>query len=123
MPFKAKLEKQVLTKLSQDLMNGASLEDASRNNSVSYQVACYYRKKLVRAGVLNPLYRTTRRKKRTAKTNYQQSDLFMKPKVQPTVVRTERTNKPFTLVVNETTIDITGSKHVNVTPDKVYIKY
>lgn len=42
--------------------------------------------------------------------------------MQPTVVKTVA-NKPFTLVVNDTTIDITGSKHVNVTPDKVYIKY
>ena len=123
MPFKAKLEKKVLTKLSQDLMNGASLETASKNNSVSYQVACYYRKKLVKAGVLNPLYRTTRRKRRTTKNNLQQPILFTKTRLQPTVVRTEPTNKPFTLVVNDTTIDITGSKHVNVTPDKVYIKY
>lgn len=123
MPFKAKLEKKVLTKLSQDLMNGASLETASKNNLVSYQVACYYRKKLVKAGVLNPLYRTTRRKRRTTKNNLQQPILFTKTRLQPTVVRTEPTNKPFTLVVNDTTIDITGSKHVNVTPDKVYIKY
>ena len=123
MPFKAKLEKKVLTKLSQDLMNGASLETASRNNSVSYQVACYYRKKLVKAGVLNPLYRTTRRKRKATRTVLDKTNLFTQLKSRPTVVRTEPTNKPFTLVVNDTTIDISGSKHVNVTPDKVYIKY
>ena len=89
MPFKAKLEKKVLTKLSQDLMNGASLETASKNNSVSYQVACYYRKKLVKAGVLNPLYRTTRRKRKATRTTLERTNLFTQLKSRPTVVRTE----------------------------------
>lgn len=115
--FKSKLDKQTLQKVNQDLINGGSLEKVAKQNNLSYQNVCYYRKKLVKAGILSPLY-TTRRKKRVAKATFNQRNLFM----QPTVVKTVA-NKPFTLVVNDTTIDITGSKHVNVTPDKVYIKY
>ncbi len=50
--FKSKLDKQKIQKITQDLINGGSLSDVATNNNVSYQHACYFRKKLVKAGAL-----------------------------------------------------------------------
>ena len=127
--FKTKLDKQTLQKINQDLMNGGTLDEVATKNNVSYANVGYYRKKLVKAGILNPLYRTTKRKKRASKkTSYSKNtftpNLFTPiERTQPTVVKSTKYGTPFTLVINDTAIDVTGAKHVNVTPGRVYIKY
>lgn len=112
--FKAKLEEKRLQQINKDLLNGTSLKDVAEKNSVSYQHACYYRKKLVKAGVLTPLYEKRKtRKKRTAR--------FTVRKSTPTVPLTNVST--FRVSVNDTEINILGAKHVNVYPDRVDVKY
>lgn len=112
--FKAKLEEKRLQQINKDLLDGTSLKDVAEKNSVSYQHACYYRKKLVKAGVLTPLYETKKtRKKRTSKFTVRKS----------TNKVTLPTPHTFKVVVNGTEVNISGAKYVHVYSDKLDVKY
>jgi len=113
--FKSKLDKQKIQKINQDLINGGSLSDVATSNNVSYQHACYFRKKLVKAGALNPLYKTTKRKVRRNRT--------ITNNTATTPVLTTSTDKTFTLVVNGTALYFKDAKSIYVTPEFVDVKY
>ena len=109
--FKSTLDKTRLTKINQDLINGSTLRQVAENNSISYQHACYYRKKLVKAGALPPLYKATKRKARSVKRTRT---------VNPVTNSSAHT---FTLIVNGTSMNIQNVKSIYVSPDVVDIKY
>lgn len=115
--FKAKLDRERLQKINQDLVSGKSLSEVATINNVSYQHACYYRKKLVKAGALNPLYRTTKRKTRNIKRTRNFSNNTI------TKVLTPVTDNTFTLVVNGTSLYFKNAKSIYVSPELVDVKY
>lgn len=116
--FKSKLDKQKVQKINQDLINGGSLSEVATNNNVSYQHACYFRKKLVKAGALSPLYKTTRRKARNAKRSRTITN-----NTATTPVLTTSTDKTFTVVINGTPMYFKDAKSIYVTPEFVDVKY
>ena len=116
--FKAKLEKEKLQKINQDLVSGKSLSEVATTNNVSYQHACYYRKKLVKAGALNPLYKTTKRKTRTIKRTRKVSTNNT-----TNTVLTPTADNTFTLVVNGTALYFKNAKSIYVSPEFVDVKY
>jgi transposase len=112
--FKPKLEDKKLQQINKDLLDGSSLKIVAEKNDVSYQHVCYYRKKLVKAGVLTPLYekRKTSRKKTT--------NFSVRKTLKKVTVPTPHT---FKVVVNGTEVNISGAKYVHVHPDKLDVKY
>lgn len=113
--FKSKLDKQKIQKINQDLINGGSLSEVATNNNVSYQHACYLRKKLVKAGALNPLYKTTKRKVRRNRT-------ITNNTATTPVLRTS-TDETFTVIINGTPMYFKDAKSIYVTPEFVDVKY
>ncbi len=111
--FKAKLEERKLQEINKDLLNGGSLKEVADKNSVSYQHVAYYRKKLVKAGVLTGLY--TKRKVRRKITR--------NTTARKTAAVTIPAPHTFKVVVNGTEVNISGAKHVHEFPDKLDVKY
>ena len=119
--FKSRLDKQRIQKINQDLINGESLADVATKNSVSYQHACYFRKKLVKAGALNPLYNTTKRKSRNIKRTRTVNTVTNNTPT--TSVLSNTTDNTFTIVVNGTALYFKNAKSIYVSPEFVDVKY
>lgn len=98
------------------LVSGEKINDVAKVSGLTYAQVCYYRKKLVKAGALQPLYNTTRKKRsiRRTRTNEVKNQ---------TIVNPSSTNQAFKLMVNGTTLDIQNVKSVYVSPGVVDIKY
>jgi len=119
--FKSRLDKQKIQKINQDLVNGESLADVATKNSVSYQHACYFRKKLVKAGALNPLYKTTKRKSRNIKRTRTVNAVTYNTTNSKILTNTK--DNTFTLFVNGTALYFKNAKSIYVSPEFVDVKY
>lgn len=115
--FVSKLDKKTLQEVNALLISGTSLKDVTELSGLSYPNVCYLRKKLVKAGVLQPLYKTTRKRTRVRTKTQTRTKRVSTPIV------TNKSTYSMKLVVNGTPVDIHDAKSVNVSPVGIDIKY
>lgn len=103
-----------------DLMTNAPLREISAKHNVSYDLVWYYRKKLVKAGVLERINKksTKRRKTRTSRSYVKRTSV-----IKTTEPALTTSSKTFYLVVNGSNINISGAKQIDVSQEKVEVKF
>jgi hypothetical protein len=114
--FTSKVDSNTQQEVNKMLVSGEKLSDVASVSGLSYAQVSYIRKKLVKAGALQPLYRTARKKRATRQTKTNAT-------TNQTIVNPSSTNQGFKLMVNGTTLDIQNVKSVYVSPEVVDIKY
>lgn len=114
--FTSKVDSNTQQEVNKLLVSGEKLSDVVKASGLTYAQVSYFRKKLVKAGALQPLYRTTRKRRATRQTRTNAA-------TSQTIVNPSSTNQGFKLVVNGTTLDIQNVKSVYVSPEVVDIKY
>lgn len=118
--FTTSVDKKTLGETNGLLISGASLKDTAELTGLSYAKVSYLRKKLVKAGALQPLYKTTRKTRTTRKVRTQKTN---------SIVNNRVGNQPSSnfdgikLVINGTELNIRNAKSVDVSTGLVDIKY
>lgn len=115
--FTSKVDKQTAQEVNALLIAGAKLTEVAAKTGLSYPKVHYFRKKLVKAGALQPLNKTTRSRRATRRT------MTKRATTKQTIVNPSSTNQAFKLMVNGTTLDLNNVKSVYVSPGVVDIKY
>lgn len=110
-----KLSVKQQDKLNKLLLKGHGLTETSKMTNIPYSLVQSVRSRLVKAGVLKPLYKTTS-KKRLNKSNP------AVPEVQSDMTSVD-TIPAFSLFVNGTQIDLKNVKSVFISPELVDVKY
>lgn len=114
--FTSSVDKKTLGETNGLLISGTSLKDTAELTGLSYAKVSYLRKKLVKAGALQPLYKTTRKKRNTRINRIQKVS----------TLNTETQSPSFDgikLVINGTYLNIRDAKSVDVSTGLVDIKY
>jgi hypothetical protein len=113
-----KLPQDELNKLHTLLINGHGLTKTSKQTGLPYSLVQSVRKRMVEAGVVKPLYKTSSKKRASRKHRI--------PAEAPAadVDTTVAQDMPqFTLMINGTQIDLKNVKSVFISPELVDVKY
>jgi len=110
-----KLSKDELQKLHTLLINGHGLTETSTKTGIPYSLVQSVRKRMVEAGVVKPLYKTSSKKRGSRKQPVIPAPAASAP-VADTIPQ-------FTLMVNGTQIDLKNVKSVFISPELVDVKY
>jgi|688.fasta_scaffold256641_2 hypothetical protein len=110
--FTSKVDKKTAQEANALLMNGVKLMEVAQKTGLSYPKVHYYRKKLVKAGALQPLNRTTKKRK---------VRVVNKDITTPSTMIDRSTS--FKLIVNGTAVNVKNVKSIFVSPELVDIKY
>jgi hypothetical protein len=108
--FTSKVDRKTAQETNALLMSGAKLMEVAAITGLSYPKVHYFRKKLVKAGALEPLNKTTKKRaQRKARKNTRNLSTIV--------------NKPtsFKLIINGTTVDVKNVKSIFVSPELVDI--
>lgn len=114
--FTSSVDKKTLGEVNALLIKGTSLKETVQRSGLAYEKVHYLRSKLVKAGALQPLHKTTKKRRNTRLNRTQR-------------VSTLNTETPSTnydgikLVINGTQLNIRNAKSVDVYAGLVDIKY
>jgi len=119
--FTSKVDKKTQQEVNALLISGAKLAEVAAKTGLAYNRVHYFRKKLVKAGALQPLNKTTKR--RTSRKT-RSAELFPKTQYVATAIpAVEKTSQGINLVINGTELSIRDAKSINVSGNLVTVKY
>jgi hypothetical protein len=111
-----KLPQDELNKLHTLLINGHGLTKISKQTGLPYSLVQSVRKRMVEAGIVKPLYKTSGKKRASRKHRI--------PAEAPAADIAVAQDMPqFTLMINGTQIDLKNVKSVFISPELVDVKY
>lgn len=117
--FKSTLSPETLKEIQTMLLNGAGFQEVMTKTGISYHNARYVRTKLVKAGLLDPYY-TMSKKKRTRTTSASTRKISSAQPLTTSVISKTESVK---LSVNGVLVDINNAKSVTVSSELIDIKY
>jgi hypothetical protein len=118
--FTTSVDKKTLGETNGLLISGASLKDTAELTGLTYAKVSYLRKKLVKAGALQPLYKTTRKARTSRKIRTEKTSVLGNSR---TVNQPQSNFDGIKLVINGTELNIRNAKSVDVSTGLVDIKY
>ena len=117
--FKSKLSPETLKEIQTMLINGSGFQEVMTKTGISYHNARYVRTKLVKAGLLEPYYVMS--KKKRAQVNRVSTRKISS--AQPLTTSFLSRNDSVRLVINGVPVDIKNAKSVTVSSELIDIKY
>lgn len=122
-----KLDAQVVNTVNAHLINNKSIREVAQETNLDYYTVQRMRYKLVHAGVLKPLYKTTKKRRYTRATSTLKSTKNRKARVSTLGTDNQsaaQESNVLRMVVNGIELNIQNAKSVNVLDNgAVDIKY
>lgn len=124
---KIKLDRQVVNTVNAHLINNKSISEVAEKTNLDYHTVQRMRYKLVHAGVLKPLYKTTKKRRNSRTASTLKSAISRKTRVSTLDNNNQsiaQQSNVLRMVINGTELNIQNVKCVNVLDNgAIDIKY
>lgn len=117
--FKSMLSPETLKEIQTMFLNGSGFQEVMTKTGISYHNARYVRTKLVKAGLLDPYYVITKKKRARRVPVSTHKISTAQPSVASVISKTESVK----LSINGVLVDINNAKSVTVSSELIDIKY